>query len=294
MATYSIKDLELISGIKAHTIRIWEKRYGLVNPSRTSTNIRYYNDDDLRKLLNVSILTRNGLKISKISCLASKEMGEKVMLYAQKNNKKESIIENLVIAMIELDEIRFDKILSNAIIQSGFEETFINILNPFFERVGMLWQTGTVLPAQEHFISNLIRQKLIVAIDNHHDQPANKNSRFFLFLPDGDWHELGLLFYHYVLRKRGYRTIYFGQSLPVHDLVRIIQPDERNYYLVNVTIPRDDKKLIDYFTMLSSALSNQTVFVSGNQVKNIDFGLPQNIKKISNPGEFIKLLELLD
>jgi len=185
MATYSIRDLEKISGIKAHTIRIWEKRYEIIQPSRTPTNIRFYSDNDLRKLLNISFLSRNGLKISKIANLGNDEIGEKVLLFTQKANHTENTIESLIISMIELDENKFERILSNIIIKLGFEETFTNILHPFFEKIGILWQAGTIIPAHEHFISGLVRQKLIVAIDGLRDKPIIKNSQFLLFLPEG-------------------------------------------------------------------------------------------------------------
>ena len=153
MSTYSIKDLEQISGIKAHTIRIWEKRYNIVSPLRTNTNIRFYTDGDLKRLLNVSILNRNGFKISNIVRLSKEEILRSVMETSISYMNFESQIENLVIAMIDMDEIKFEKTLSNSILKLGFEETVSNIIFPFLEKTGILWQIGTINPAQEHFIS---------------------------------------------------------------------------------------------------------------------------------------------
>jgi len=165
LTRYSIRDLEQLTGIKAHTLRIWEKRYGVVIPKRTPTNIRYYTDEDLKKLLNISILNRHGFKISNIANLENEDLGKKIISITNKSFDSDSNIENLIISMIELDEGKFEKILTTLIINLGFEDAFIKVLMPFFEKIGVLWQIGTINPAQEHFITNLIRQKIIVAID---------------------------------------------------------------------------------------------------------------------------------
>lgn len=293
MATYSIKDLEKISGIKAHTIRIWEKRYGLVSPSRTNTNIRFYTDSDLRKLLNISILARNGIKISKIATLCYEELNEKVLLFSQKNGNTENIIESLIIAMIELDENKFDRILSNLIIKLGFEEAFTKILNPFFDRVGLLWQTGTILPAQEHFISNLVRQKLVVAIDSHRDLPIDKSRSFILFLPEGEMHELGLLFYQYSIRKRGFKTLYLGQSVPLSDLVKINEANKNDYFLTSFTISQPEQKLKNWITQIGNYFPGQKIFITGLQTENITWSIPENVQVVTHPGEFMKNIDSL-
>jgi DNA-binding transcriptional MerR regulator len=166
MAAYSIRDLERLSGIKAHTIRIWEKRYGLIEPRRTTTNIRTYCDTELKKILNVSLLNRNGLKISKIVCMSSQEIADQVSRITHFMPDEQSQIEGLTTAMIDFDEARFERIIARSVIQFGFEDTLIKIIYPFFVKIGLMWQTGTVNPAQEHFVTNLVRQKVMVAIDN--------------------------------------------------------------------------------------------------------------------------------
>jgi MerR family transcriptional regulator, light-induced transcriptional regulator len=218
MASYSIKDLEDLSGIKAHTIRIWEKRYGIVVPERTTTNIRLYSDDDLKKLLNISILNRNGLKISYLSKLTNNELKEKVIHISRETSDAGTQIENLIISMLELDEWKFDKILSDSIIRIGFEEAMVQVMHPFFEKIGLLWQTGSINPAQEHFVSNLMRQKLIVAIDGQAPARLENRPTFILFLHENELHELGLLFYSYLLKKKGVNVIYLGQAVPFDDL----------------------------------------------------------------------------
>jgi len=294
MATYSIKDLEHLSGIKAHTIRIWEKRYKLINPSRTATNIRYYNDDNLRQLLNIAVLSKNGIKISKIIKLSDAELADKVLLFTQNVNRLDSVIESLIISMLELDENKFDRYLSNIIINLGFEEAFIKILLPFFERVGFLWQTGAILPAHEHFVSNMIRQKLIVAIDNHKDQNLNKKNQFLLFLPEGEMHELSLLFCQYLLIKRGFKVYYLGQSLPYSNLQNLNHSCTFDYILTILTMPIPENKMKKFIDELSSSFSQVTIFIAGPQLATLSFKIPSNILQINSHQEFIEQIDKLD
>jgi len=184
-AHYSIKDLEKLTGIKAHTLRIWEKRYNILNPERTDTNIRFYSDFDLKKLLNISLLNKHGYKISLLASLNDRDLNDKVLSLTQNDAVNELQLDSLLTAMIELDERKFDKIISNAIIHHGFEETLSRVIHPLFEKIGILWQTGTINPAHEHFISNLIRQKILVAIDGVIHNGSVSPKTFFVFLPDG-------------------------------------------------------------------------------------------------------------
>jgi len=235
MVRYSIKDLEKLSGIKAHTIRIWEKRYKLVEPARTSTNIRYYTDEDLKKLLNVSMLNRYGFRISNIVAMSQEEMNRRLTDISLHDSDYDLEVENLVLSMIELDESRFERILSSSIVKYGFEETMTGILHRFFEKIGVLWQTGTITPAQEHFVSNLIRQKLIKAIDNLKFPDAINLKSFLLFLPENEYHEIGLLFFHYLIKKHGHQVIYLGQNVPIHDLKEIATLREIDFLFTSIT-----------------------------------------------------------
>ncbi|HEU5145214.1 MAG TPA: MerR family transcriptional regulator, partial [Chryseosolibacter sp.] len=202
MAKYSIKELEHLSGIKAHTIRIWEKRYSLIRPQRTETNIRFYADNDLKKIINVSLLNAHGFKISKIAEMSDREIAQQVLKLSETDNNHSIHINQLVAAMVHLDEEKFESTLSGFFMRYNFEQTLTQIVYPFLEKTGILWQTGNVSPAQEHFISNLIRQKVIVGIDG---LPLKAGSRktALLFLPEHELHEIGLLFCHYLLRKAG-------------------------------------------------------------------------------------------
>lgn len=282
MKNYSIKDLEKISGIKAHTIRIWEKRYNIVEPKRTSTNIRYYNDEDLKRLLNVSILNRHGFKISHIARMDNSAIIGKVVEITTDANDFDSQIENLVVAMIELDETKFEKALSTAIIKLGFEDTITRIVYPFFDKIGTLWQIGTITAAQEHFVSNLIRQKLIIAIDGVVNT-SNPNPRIFLlFLPNGEWHEMGLLFIAYKIKKEGHKIIYLGQSVPFDDLKEVVQIQHPQVLITGISSSLTEDTYVDYINRLSKTFSDKKIFVSGFQAREHTINLPKNVRKVTN------------
>ena len=286
MARYSIKDLENFTGVKAHTIRIWEKRYNLVEPKRTCTNIRYYDDDDLKKLLNVSILNRNGFKISNIVNFSDEILNEKIQDLAQTQHDAESQIESLVMAMIEMDEAKFEKVFNTAVINLGFEEAILKIMYPFFEKVGVLWQIGTINPAQEHFISNLLRRKLIVAIDGIVDTLNGDTNSFLLFLPEGEHHELGLIYLHYIIRKHQHKVIYLGETVPFHGLVEISKLMDIKYLVTSFVTAIAEDEAHDYLKKLSEQFNKSTIFITGLQVKRFNFKLPRNVNVVENMDQF--------
>lgn len=290
MIKYSIKDLEQLSGIKAHTIRIWEKRYGLFEPERTPTNIRYYSDDDLKKLLNVTILNRNGYKISNIVSMENGEMNERIIEISDSFHDFTNQIEQLTLAMIDFDEVRFERVLSSSVIKIGFDETVTRILYPFFERIGVLWQIGTIYPAQEHFVSNLIRQKLIIAIDGQVGNFKVDPQTFLLFLPPNEWHELGLLFYNYLIRKSGHNVIYLGQSLPLEDLAEIKNKQKIDCILTTFTTPITHKKYTETISHLSQSFSENKIYITGIQTLEHNMQMPDNIKLIKQPRVFLDQL----
>ncbi len=223
MGSYSIKDLERLSQVKAHTIRIWEKRYGLLSPGRSATNIRAYSDDDLRRLLNVSLLNERGVKISHIARFSEADMKARILEMESLGGAPADLVESLIVATIELDEARFNKVVAGCVLRIGFEQCMFQVLIPFMRRVGMLWQVGALKPGQEHFISNLIRQKVVVAIDGLPAPEHAKGRTAVFFLPEGELHELGLLFACYLVRKLGHRSLYLGQTVPIHDLASVVE-----------------------------------------------------------------------
>jgi DNA-binding transcriptional MerR regulator len=287
MANYSIKDLERLSGIKAHTIRIWEKRYGLLKPSRTDTNIRHYSDDDLKRILNVSILNRHGIKISHIASMDEKELTDKILIISHDASDYESLIESLIVSMVEMNKEKFEKLLSRSIMQVGFEDTIIKIVYPFFEKIGILWQTGTINPAQEHFITHLIRQKIIVGIDSV--IPANHPSpkHFLLFLPEGELHELGLLFYSYLLQKRGHKVTNLGQWVPLADMASASTVLNVDFLLTSIAAAHSGSELMDYLIKLSATFHDKTIYVTGYQISQISGTLPDNIIRLSKARDLL-------
>jgi DNA-binding transcriptional MerR regulator len=294
MIRYSIKDLEKLTGIKAHTIRIWEKRYQFISPERTSTNIRYYSDNDLKKLLNVSILNREGIKISNIVNMSNEEINERIMRVSETSDDYNNQIEQLVISMVDLDEPRFDRILSSSVIKLGFDDTVIKVLYPFFDKIGILWQIGTVYPAQEHFVSSLVRQKLIIAIDGQSGSHKPNAKTFLMFLPSNEWHELGLLFYSYLVKKTGYKVIYLGQSVPFEDVIEVNRKHQIDYFFTSIITPVTQRKYTEYLQQLSLAFPDKKIFISGYQTNEYNVVLPANVSKVTGPDEFLSALQVAD
>lgn len=291
MANYSIKDLEHLSGIKAHTLRIWEQRYNLIDPKRTDTNIRFYDQDDLKLVLNVSLLKDNGFKISKIAEMTLAEIQEAVLKVSEKTSSFADQIYGLTLAMIDLDEQRFEKIISANSLKIGFERTMLNIIYPFLSKIGIMWMTDSVNPAQEHFITNLIRQKVIVAIDGQYETFDEKAKKYMLFLPSGELHELGLLFANYLIKTKGNKAIYLGQNMPFDDLSSVYKVYEPDYLLTILTSKDKSIETTDYLNNLAEEFPNTPILVSGNQVIGQDLDLAENIVQIANPLHLLNFIE---
>ncbi|GHE57937.1 MULTISPECIES: MerR family transcriptional regulator [Roseivirga] len=291
MANYSIKDLEHLSGIKAHTLRIWEQRYGLINPKRTDTNIRFYDQDDLKLILNVSLLKDNGFKISKIAQMSKEEMHETVLEIADKATSFADQIYGLTLAMIDLDEQRFEKIISSNTLKIGFERTMLNIIYPFLTKIGIMWITDSINPAQEHFISNLIRQKVIVAIDGQYETYDEEAKKYMLFLPEGELHELSLLFANYLIRARGNRVVYLGQNMPFQDLQVAFNAYKPDYLLTIMTTKDRNISTEEYLANLADNFSDTPILVAGSQVIGQDLELKENIVQIANPNHLLEFIE---
>jgi DNA-binding transcriptional MerR regulator len=235
MAVYSIKELEKLSGIKAHTIRIWEKRYALIEPHRTNTNIRYYTDSELKKILNVAVLNRHGIKISSIARLSDLELREEILRVSTTSYSNDTLIDSMVLSMIDLDEYKLEAMIDKSINKIGFKSTVTDVLYPFLQKVGILWQSGDVYPAQEHFVSFLIRQKIIGATDRISSTFNQNGKKFLLLLPEGEWHEISLLFSQYLIREANHEVIYLGQSVPYSDVLAIGASKRFDFILISST-----------------------------------------------------------
>ena len=288
MSTYSIKDLEQLSGIKAHTLRIWEQRYDFIKPKRTETNIRYYDDRDLKLILNVSLLKENGHKISKISKMQYDDMQNEVIKLTEKKLSYPEQIHSLTLAMIDHDEERFEKIMSTIILQLGFEKTMTKVIYPFLIKIGILWQTGAIVPSQEHFISNLIRQKIIVAIDGLFVSSNEYQKKYLLFLPEGEMHELSLLFSSYIIKSRKNKVIYIGQNTPVNDVISVHNQLKPDYLLTILTTRPQPCELQAYVDKLSNTFHNTKILLTGRQILHEDIEVGKNIILLN------KLEDLID
>jgi DNA-binding transcriptional MerR regulator len=289
---YAIKDLERLSGIKAHTLRIWELRYGILKPERTDTNIRYYTSEDLKRILNISLLNNNGFKISKIARLPDEEIIKQVQSILNNYNKTSDQIDSLILCMMEMNEPKFEKIISNCIIHFGFESTIESILFPFMRQIGNMWQLGIVNPAQEHFISNLVRQKLIVGIDGLFPEPLANPKTFIVYLPNNEMHELGLLYCHFLIKSKGHKCIYLGQSIPFADLLAVSEITPPDAIVTIFTNSFDSISAQNYINNLSGSFQKCPIMASGRLFfdGNEPLELPKNIILFETHEQFKNML----
>ncbi|EAZ81727.2 MerR family transcriptional regulator [Algoriphagus machipongonensis] len=292
MSRYLIKDLENLSGIKAHTLRIWEQRYNLLCPKRTDTNIRYYDEADLKLILNVALLNEKGHKISKIASMTPECISEEVIKLTDRSLMHDDQIHSLTICMIEMDEEKFEKILTTNIIKLGFEQTMLHVIYPFLTKIGVLWQTGAINPAQEHFISNLVRQKLIVAIDGQ--VPSSDGKKFMLFLPEGELHEISLLFATYLIKSKGHKVIYLGQSTPKKDLDAVYELHAPEFLLTVVTSVPVGDQANNYVEKLARKFNEATLLVSGIQILDKEYTFSPNVHLLHNINDLKAQLESLE
>jgi len=292
LGVFSIKDIEAVSGIKSHTLRIWEQRYGIIVPKRTESNIRYYDDDDLKHILNISILNRQGIKISEIARMSKEEITEAILKCSGHSSENfDSHVKGLISAMLSFDEYGFHKILTTNVIQVGLEQTMLNIVFPFLSEVGLLWQIGSIHPSHEHFASNIVKQKLYVAIDGNVGRYAENRKRFLLFSPEHEQHSIGLLFANYILRSRGQDVLYLGQEVPLVDLKDAFTDNEPDYVLTQLTAAHlnvDKQRFVDE---ISTYWGKAQLILSGGQFLNADLKLPENARIIKRIEDFITLVD---
>lgn len=290
MASYSIKELEHLSGIKAHTIRIWEQRYHIISPERTATNIRFYSDEDLKRIINVSLLNHHGYKISRIAKMTPDEIRKEIINISEVKSESDISIDLLVVAMIDMEEGRFEKVVNDLSKKIGFERSVTEVIYPFLEKIGILWQTGSITPAHEHFISNLIRQKIIATIASL-PIPSKKTKKVVLFLPEGELHEIGLLFFHYVTRKNGFKTYYLGQSVPYEDLESVYTVHKPDILITSFTSSPPARALEQYLQKLSKDFAGSIILASGHLLRNTAFQIPRNVKPFYKATELSPLLK---
>jgi DNA-binding transcriptional MerR regulator len=263
MDRYTLSDLEKLTGIRSGTIRIWERRYRIIKPHRTETNRRWYDDDDLRRILNISILYRHDIKISKIATFSGAEIEEKVTVISSEAMSSDILVDSMIIAMTGFNENSVNEILLRSIIRMGFEKTFTVVVFPFLKRVGVMWQTGSANISAEHFITNLFRRRLIAAIDALPTGTSPERKRAVLFLPENELHEMGLLFYTYVIKSIGHDVLYLGQSTPMNALAEAVELWHPGILVTGSLSGLPFTSPEDYLKRLSSAFQEQKILVSG-------------------------------
>lgn len=286
---YSIKDLEVLSGVKAHTIRIWEKRYNLLVPERTDTNIRFYSDDDLRRMLNVSLLVRHGFKISKVAEWSDEKINQTVLEVSRHKTSESDYIDRLIVYMINFDNRSFYNLTTEIIRSMGMEDAVTKVFFEFFVRVGTYWQVGSIFPAQEHYVTNIFRQKLISEIDKM-EMNDNQGLTILFFLPENELHEMSLLFYSYLAKKMGYNTIYLGQFVPWSDLEKIQQQVNIDFVFTAFINSVPKEELENYLVSLKELFGSKKIFITGWQLQLHQPSLPRNVKIVKDYHEFKKYL----
>lgn len=290
---FTIKDLENISGIKAHTIRIWEKRYSLLEPKRTDTNIRYYTHQNLQKLLNIVLLNKNSYKISKIAQMTDEAIVLNARELAFKIAVNDEAINSFKLSMFQFDKVLFNNTYNKLLHKKTFREIFKDVFMPFLEHIGLLWQTETLLPAHEHFISNLISQKIQINTEKLQYNVTDTRKTYVLFLPENEIHELGILYLNYELVLRGNQTIYLGQSLPLDNLNYFFDGPQEICFITSMTVQLYDDQLMDYFYQIDDILkdSKHSMIALGRKAMDVqNVGFQSNITLHPSVSELLKVL----
>ncbi|MRG48534.1 MerR family transcriptional regulator [Chitinophaga sp. SYP-B3965] len=289
MNSFTIKDLESLTGIKAHTIRIWEQRYNVMRPKRKDTNHRIYDNGDLKHIMRIAYLYRHGYKISKIANMTDEEIKQ---LSLEEGGQKgthlhQVYINQLVEAMIDFDQTKFEKIFHNVLLRMGFEQTILKVIYPYMERIGLLWLVDCVIPAQEHFAANIIRKKLMVAIDGL-DLPKEGDEKFLLFLPEGEFHEVPLLFTQYMLKKHGCAVVNFGANVPLEDLSFYTDRKQVDHIYTHIITNFPQRALDNFVRDLGRLFPGIPVTISGPQIVRITPPLPDNVTLLMSMEEVLQ------
>lgn len=290
---FTIKDLENISGIKAHTIRIWEKRYNLLQPQRSDTNIRYYSHKNLQKLLNIVLLNNNDFKISKVAKMSDEDIILNARELAFKIAVNDEAINSFKLAMFQFDKVLFNTTYNKLLHKKTFREIFKDVFIPFLEHIGLLWQTDTLLPAHEHFISNLITQKIQINTEKLEYNVSTSDKTYVLFLPENEIHELGLLYLNYELALRGHNTIYLGQSLPLDNLNYFFEGNQEICFITSLTVQPLDDKVEEYFNEIDEILNKtkHSLIAIGKKAMDVtDLKFKSNIQLYPRVSELLKEL----
>jgi DNA-binding transcriptional MerR regulator len=292
MHAFTIKDLENLSGIKAHTIRIWEQRYSFLSPNRTDTNIRFYTNEELKTLLNVALLNKYGYKISHIDKMSETDLTEKIRSLSSFEAQQERLLNDLINHTINLQLDEFEQIIDSYIANKGIEKTITQIIFPYLERIGILWITNHINPAQEHLVTNVIRQKLIIGIETATPH-VNLGQSILLFLPEGEHHELGLLYMYYMLKVRGIKVIYLGSNVPIADIKFLSELKKPEFLYTHLTSVANNFNFEKFLNNVALKIPNIPIVISGQLVQTYKKKLPENIRFMNSLNEVMGFIASL-
>jgi DNA-binding transcriptional MerR regulator len=294
MAIYSIRDLEKLTGIKAHTIRMWEQRYHLIEPARTGTNIRYYTDENLRHLFNIALLNRHGHKISKLAKMRPDDIATRVAEIAENNTNENTQIDALTLTMIDLDEAGFDRVFSSYVSENGFERTMLELIYPFLDKINLLWLTNSISPAHEKFVGNLIRRKLMAAIDHEQADIHRDAAIFILYTPENESQDLTLLFVQYLLRSRQQKVVYLGANTSISDLKDACDALQPDYVFTILQEPLQRQSVQNYVEHAALAVPESSrLLLTGAQLFVSPVQLPANASLLNGLADTMQFLDQL-
>lgn len=276
MNEFTIKDLENLTGVKAHTIRIWEQRYNFLKPKRTDTNIRHYNNEELKSILNIALLNKYGFKISFIDKMTKDEIGKKIQQINLHEAQQERILNELISFTVDLDMEAFEEVINREVRASDIEKVIDKIVFPFLEKIGILWQSNHINPAQEHLVFNAVRQKLLLAIDKC-PKPTSADT-VLLFLPENEYHELGLIYVNYLFRRAGVRTFYLGANVPTADLEYVVKVKNPVFLYSHITSVSSKFNMEKFILQTQKFVKDKPIFISGPVVLAYEKILPKNIQ----------------
>jgi methanogenic corrinoid protein MtbC1 len=286
MNYFTIRDIENLSGIKAHTWRIWEQRYAIGIAQRRESNHRFFDNDNLKRILRIAYLYHSGIKISKIAALHTEEMKAMALSKLSQENG-EFFIKELIEASIDLDEEKFEQTFAEALKKMGVEETILKVINPFQEKIGVLWLTDHVIPAQEHFTSNIIRQKLSIALDAIPSVKNTEKKEIILFTPEREQHEIPLQFIHYLLKKNDNKVIYFGCNTSLESMHTYGKKNSFTHLLFHLVTNLNNTSPDEYLQKLSKRFADKQVIMSGLQVRQVT-QTPKNVRLLKSMNEVVE------
>ena len=293
MSSYSIKQLELVSGIKAHTIRMWERRYGLFSPHRTNTNIRRYNEQDVQLILNIALLLRNGYRISKLAAKIPEELNNLVLnISVKESTVKESDLEPFLLDLFAFNQQAFKSNLNKKIDDLGLEVVFEKIILPLLERVGILWQTGMIKPVHEHFVSSIIKHTIIVKYELLKEPKSNAKTILF-FLPEGEYHEIGILMYAFVAKKMGLNTFYLGQSTPINDLIEVLNAVKPSIIFSGISTSLPEFEIEGITKDIKKSLKGCAMYIAGNKDIINRIRVPKEVVIITSINQFLQKIKAI-